>query len=42
MSASNTEVSEEMRKLNSKSDILQSELLKVNSELSSGLVNMER
>ena len=44
MSASNAEVLEDIRKLNSKFDILQSELLvtkKVNSELSSRLVNME-
>ena len=45
MSASNAEVLEEIRKFNSKCDILQSELLvtkKLNSELSSRLVNMER
>ena len=45
ISASNAEVLEEIHKLNSKFDILQSELLvtkKVNSELSSRLVNMER
>ena len=45
MSASNAEVLEEICKLNSKFDIWQSELLvtnKVNSELTSRLVNMER
>ena len=43
--ASNAEVLEEIHKLNSKFDILQSELLvtkKVNSELSSRLLNTER
>ena len=45
MSANNAEVLEEISKLNSKFDILQSDLLvtkDVNSELSSRLVNMER
>ena len=45
MSANNAKVSEEIRKLNSKFDILLSDLLvtkKANSELSSRLVNMER
>ena len=45
MSANSAEVLEEIRKLNSKFDILQSDLLvtkKVNSELSSRLVNMKR
>ena len=45
MSANNAEVLEEIRKLNSKFDILQFDHLvtkKVNSELSSRLVNMER
>ena len=45
MSANSAEVLEEIRKLNSKFDILQSDLLvtkKDNSELSSKLVNMER
>ena len=45
MSADNTEVLEEIHKLNSKSDIMQSDLVvtkKVNSEFSSRLVNMER
>ena len=44
MSASNAEVLEEICKLNSKFDILQTEFLmtkKVNSELSSRLVNTE-
>ena len=45
MSVNSAEVLEEIRKLNSKFDILQSDLLvtkKVNSELFSRLVNMER
>ena len=45
MSADNTEVLEEIQNLNSKSDIMQSDLVvtkKVNSEFSSRLVNMER
>ena len=45
MSTNNAEVLEEISKLNSKFDILQSDLLvtkDVNSELSSRLVNMER
>ena len=44
MSAANAEVLEEIRKLSSKFDIMQSDLSmrkKVNSELSSRLVNME-
>ena len=44
ISANNAEVLEQIRKLNSKFDILQSDLLvtkKVNSELSSRLVNIE-
>ena len=45
MSANSAEVLEEIRKLNSKFNILQPDLLvtkEVNSELSSRLVNMER
>ena len=45
MFANSAEVLEEIRTLNNKFDILQSDLLvtkKVNSELSSRLVNMER
>ena len=45
MSANSAEVLEEIRKLNSKFNILQTDLLvtkEVNSELSSRLVNMER
>ena len=45
MSANSAEVLEEIRKLNSKFNILQSDLLvtkKVNSELSNRLVNKER
>ena len=45
VSADNAEVLEEIRKLNSKFDIMQSDLTvtkKVNSEISSRLVNMER
>ena len=45
MFANSAEVLEEIRTLNSKFDILESDLLvtkKVNSELSSRLVNMER
>ena len=45
MSANSAELLEEIRKLNSKFNILQPDLLvtkEVNSELSSRLVNMER
>ena len=45
MSANNAEVLEEITKLNSRFDILQSDLLvtkKVNSEFSSRVVNLER
>ena len=45
VSTDNAEVLEEIRKLNSKFDIMQSDLTvtkKVNSEISSRLVNMER